>query len=78
MNDDSQRETLSASEAAAMLNLSRAQLILLLEKGRIQSTRVARHFRVDANDLHRYRQERLLSRAAFLDELAVADAEYLG
>lgn len=68
---------LTTSQAANLLNISRPHLIKLLESGVITFTKVGSHRRVRAEDVLRYREERLAKRREALEELT-AEAEHLG
>lgn len=69
--------TLTTSEAAHLLGVSRPTLVKLLEEGAIPYEQPARHRKVKLGDLLAYRERARRSRAAGLDEM-VSEAEEAG
>jgi excisionase family DNA binding protein len=68
---------LTTSQAADLLNVSRPHFVKLLESGAIAFTKVGSHRRIKAEDVLRYREERMKKRSEALDELT-AEAQRLG
>lgn len=69
--------TLTTSEAAQLLGVSRPTLVKLLEAGAIPYEQPARHRKIKLGDLLAYRERARRSRAAGLDEM-VREAEEAG
>lgn len=70
-------QMLTTQQAADILNVSRPFLISLLDKGKIQHTKVGRHRRIKAEHLFDYKQGRDERRSDALAELAELDAEQI-
>lgn len=60
---------LTTSQAADLLNISRPHFVKLLESGAIPHTKVGSHRRIRAEDVLRYREERLAKRSKALEDL---------
>lgn len=69
--------TLSTSQAAKLLGVSRPTLVSLLEQGAVSYEQPARHRKVKLGDLLAYRERTRRSRAAGLDQM-VGEAEEVG
>lgn len=72
-----QHTTLTTSEAAGLLGVSRPTLVRLLDQGEIPFEKPARHRRVRLADLLAYQQRARRARAAGLDQM-VRDSEEAG
>lgn len=72
-----QHTTLTTSEAAGLLGVSRPTLVRLLDQGEIPFEKPARHRRVRLADLLAYQERARRARAAGLDEM-VRDSEESG
>lgn len=70
-------QMLTTQQAADILNVSRPFLISLLDKGKIEHTKVGRHRRIKAEHLFDYKQGRDERRSHALADLAELDAEHL-
>ena len=70
-------QMLTTQQAADILNVSRPFLISLLDKGKIEHTKVGRHRRIKAEHLFDYKQGRDERRSDALAELAELDAEQI-
>ncbi len=70
-------QMLTTQQAADILNVSRPFLISLLDKEKIQHTKVGRHRRIRAEHLFAYKRAREESRSEALSDLAAMDAEHL-
>jgi excisionase family DNA binding protein len=68
---------LTTSQAADLLNISRPHFIKVLESGAIRFTKVGSHRRIKAEDVLKYREERVARRREALTELTT-EAERLG
>ena len=66
---------LTARQAAGILQVSRTDLVQLLDDGHIPCRKVGAHRRVRARDLLDYRREPELRRLQALDELTAVDQE---
>ena len=71
------RHELTTHEAAALLHVSRPQLIRMLEQGRLPYRRVGTHRRIRFDDVNAYRAREEEKREALLARIA-RDAQDLG
>lgn len=68
---------LTTSQAADLLNISRPHFIKLLESGAVPFTKVGSHRRIRAEEVLRYREQRIAQRREVLQQLT-EEAERLG
>lgn len=62
--------TLTTSQAADMLGVSRQTLVRLLERGKIPFERPSRHRKIRLTDLQAYKRQRQVEKHHALDEMA--------
>ena len=77
VNGHKAEEMLRVEEAADILNVSEPYLITLLEQNTITHKKVGTEYRVNSDDLRRYKQDMYEKRMAVLDELT-QEAQELG
>lgn len=73
------KELFTTTESAAMLGLSRATLMKLIDSGEIEATKVGTHHRIPAQSLVAFRRSREVSReraAEALNEFATRDTNF--